>query len=474
MIGFVGLGKLGLPTALAINVFGEFEVMGFDIAPERRSLRVPPEVIEQGFDDLKTFEEVAAEAERGGRFTFAESYRDLVAACDLIFVAVQTPHGPEYEGTSIMPEERADFDYSALIAAMEGLAQAAAELGVHRPVAIISTVLPGTIDREIRPRIGAEVKRNERTRRELSIPWLDVVYNPSFIAMGQTIRDYLEPEFILVGGREPMAAGAVVGFYESLQERLYQRIVIRDTEPGEPYPPLKRPPIRLMSIPSAELTKVAYNTYITMKITFANVLMEVCEATPLASVDDVTDALALATRRLTSPAYLRAGMQDGGACHPRDNIALSWLSEQLGLSADLFGFLVRAREQQTAWLAKLAIAALSRAEEPVGGVRKVYVLGATFKPKTHITTGSPALLLASMLRVGLPPDLVEVWDPTIGWGVQPGGGSFPTGVYVIATAHEEFRRIKFRPGSVVIDPHRMLDPQAKGVEVVALGQRSTR
>jgi len=100
---------------------------------------------------------------------------------------------------------------------------------------------------------------------------------------------------------------------------------------------------------NAELIKVAYNTYIGMKIAFANTLMEICHKMGNIDVDQVTGALTFASRRLMSGAYLTGGMGDGGGCHPRDNIALSWLAQRLDLSFDWFASVMGAREKQTVW-----------------------------------------------------------------------------------------------------------------------------
>ena len=102
-----------------------------------------------------------------------------------------------------------------------------------------------------------------------------------------------------------------------------------------------------MQIESAELTNVAYNTFIGFKIVFANALGEICETLGLGNVDEVTEALALATDRLISGKYLKAGMGDGGGCHPRDQIAMSYLAQKLNLSTDPFTWLAKSRDAQT-------------------------------------------------------------------------------------------------------------------------------
>jgi UDPglucose 6-dehydrogenase len=262
---------------------------------------------------------------------------------DLVFVAVQTPHRPEYEGVTRLPDEKADFDYAYLEEAISSVWLSRA------PVVVISTVLPGTLER---------LGRNQ-----------GVLYNPFFIAMGTTIQDFRDPEFVLIG-TDHAHPGPLKEFYATIHDK----------------------PLFVTTIKTAELTKVAYNTFIGLKIVFANTMMEICEKTG-ADVDDLMDALSLATQRVISPAYLRGGMGDGGGCHPRDNIALSWLARELGLSYDLFEALMLARECQTEWLAGLAFEEQNSSSE----YKPITLLGKAYKPETNLTVGSPAILLSNIL-----------------------------------------------------------------------------
>lgn len=332
-IGMIGLGKLGLPVALAIEKAGH-EVCGYDTNPaimDMVAYRSKLPYVEEGAQELldKTMIQVADPSW-------------ISEWADLVFVAVQTPHQPEFEGTTRLTEERADFDYSHLSGAIESVVDA-------RQIVVISTVLPGTMDRIF----------GEATDCPL--------YNPFFIAMGTTIRDFEHPEFVLIGtdGAWP---GPLVNFYRSIHSRF----------------------CFVTSIKTAELTKVAYNTYIGMKIVFANAMMELCEKTG-ADVDDLVDALSLAQDRIISPKYMRGGMGDGGGCHPRDNIALSWLAREVGLSYDLFGEMMKAREAQTDWLADAVL-------EAAGATSPIELLGKAYKPGTALTVGSPATLLSNLLR----------------------------------------------------------------------------
>jgi UDPglucose 6-dehydrogenase len=338
-VGFVGLGKLGLPCALAIEAAGH-EVMGWDTNVEIRRF-----VAAGG--PLPYQEQDAQELLNHNQILLAKP--DKIAEwADLVFVAVQTPHQPEYEGTTRLPDTRANFDYNALARAVYTVREA-------KLIVVISTVLPGTMDIWVKP----DIRPNE-----------NLLYNPFFIAMGTTIPDFRDPEFVLVG-----TDGAHPGLLRDLYATIHDK------------------PVFVTTIKTAELTKVAYNTFIGLKIAFANTMMELCEKTG-ADVDDLVDALSLADKRLLSPAYLRGGMGDGGGCHPRDNIALSWLAREHNLSFDLFSALMECREKQTEWLADT----LEWEQNMRSAFLPIELLGKSYKPETNLTVGSPATLLANILE----------------------------------------------------------------------------
>lgn len=407
-IGMVGLGKLGLPVATAMAARG-LDVYGYD----PHVWQYPADLsYEQGL------EEVAKDAR--GRMHFC-GLNEVIQNCDVIMVAVQTPHEPRFEGVTPLPEDRADFDYSFLRRAVAQTGGEAALQGRQVTLAIISTVLPGTMEREIRPLLGSHAK---------------LVYNPSFIAMGTTIRDFIDPEFVLLGGDED---DRVADVYRKLR----------------PFMPFYR-----TTIENAELIKVAYNTFIGLKVAFANTLMEVCHKAGC-DVEAVTGALKKAHRRLISPAYMDGGMGDGGGCHPRDNIALSWLARELDLSHDLFEDVMACREDQARWLADLVLEHQRRTGLPVG------ILGIAYKPGSHITTGSPARLVKAMLKEC--PNSVSTYDPHVGIGTEETRGSAGPMVWLVGCKHHEFPDLKFPTGSVVIDPFRYM-PDQDGVTVVRIGE----
>jgi UDPglucose 6-dehydrogenase len=330
-------------------------------------------------------------------------------------VAVQTPHRPEHEGVTPLLST-ADFDYSILENTLQEL------LGCLEPstlVAVVSTVAPGTFA----ARLDAVLRGHA------------YCYNPSFIAMGTVVPDILNPEFTLIGAHAQGPADRLTAFWRSIHNR----------------------PILRMSIPSAEIVKMLYNTAIGVKISFGNLVTEWCEAFG-GHADDVVGALKQATDRLVSARYMEPGVGDGGNCHPRDNIVLSHLAKKMGLSFDLGGAVMQAREKQAQSL-------INRMLET--GLPLV-VLGRAFKPETNIQTGSHAVLVLNLLsRAGY---TWTSWDPYCDERPAP---ESPPSCFLIGTKHPEFATFRFPVGSVVIDPHGYIEDQ-EGVQVVRLGRRGAR
>lgn len=418
-VGFMGMGKLGLPCALACASKGHF-ICGYDPNPD-----VPTYIKQQKIPYKEVHSEQYLENYSHKFLSVGNTDKHLqtmVETCDIIFVPIQTPHDPKYEGITRIPDERVDFDYTYLKNGIKQLADKVQQVceGTNRKltVIIISTVLPGTIDREIRP---------------LFNKYMSLCYNPFFIAMGTTINDFMNPEFVLFGHDDPEAADIAEGLYSSIHDRPVYRTTVRN----------------------AELIKVSYNTFIGMKITFVNTLMEICHKTGC-NVDDVTDALKMASERLISPKYLTAGMGDGGGCHPRDNIAMSWLAQKLDLSHNFFDDLMTARENQTDWLADLII-------EQDTPYKEVYILGKSFKPETNIVTGSPAILLDNLLKErGKVP---VSYDPHVDTETP----EFRCGVYFVATMHPEFKNFDFPDNSIVLDPWRYVESDNETVKIIPVG-----
>lgn len=411
-IGFLGLGKLGLPCALAIKSKGH-QVFGYDINSS----------IEKNLNDKKLpYKELWAQEYIEKYPIKFENLTKVVELSDIIFVPIQTPHKDLYEGVTRLPKEREDFDYSLLKEGVKNLAKEIKKQKKDKIVVIISTVLPGTIEREIRPLLNKNIK---------------LCYNPFFIAMGTTIKDFLFPEFVLFGVDDQKACEKVEEFYKTLHDK----------------------PIYKCSIEEAELIKVTYNTYITMKICLANTVMELSHKLKNINCDNVMKALFLANERLISGKYLLGGMGDGGGCHPRDNIALSWLAKKINLSYDWYENLMICREKQTEWLVNLIIQEHNKTKLPI------IILGKTFKKETSLTTGSPAILLKNILQEYNIP--VAMYDPFI--DTDKNKPLEKKSIYFIATNHDEFNNYSFPNQSIVIDPWRTIKKQNKKIKIINIG-----
>jgi len=420
-VGVVGLGKVGLPLALVLQEYGGHEVVGYDTDPRRviARMRDPQDHGEAGLGEL---------IDRGRWFKLASTPDELVAHAEVVFVVVQTLHGPGYGGETPMPVEPADFDYTQLKVACDDLWRAALDQRKHLTVAVVSTVLPGTIRRElIPPTLG-------------NPEGVSFVYNPALISLGSVVQDLLEPDFVLIGAddREPAEQVGEVWdqvFYPDAADTHYT------------------------SIESAELLKVALNAFLSSKIAFANTLAQLCHGIPGADVDEVTDGLKLSGKAL-GPFGLTAGLGDGGPCRPRDLIALHWLGRQHDTVVNLFRFLARQREDHTRWLAEI-IAGIAR--DTGLPVRQ---LGWTYKPGSALPDGSPAQLLHHYLEE------LRARPATYDRAMFPGYWPPPPdpAVWVLATPHAEFLGFEYPAGSWVVDPHGLVKDQA-GVSIIRVGRR---
>ena len=418
-IGFIGLGKLGLPCALAVESRGH-KVLGYD----------PSEQVKDIIDTKKLqYQEIWAQEHLDKTKIQIKSIEEVVSHSDIIFVPIQTPHGEKFEGSTRIPDERADFDYTFLKKGVGDLSDEIEKQGRDKIVIVISTVLPGTIRSEIKPLLGKHTK---------------LCYNPFFIAMGTTMRDFLKPEIVLFGVEDKDAAEKAKKFYRTLHHQ----------------------PFYETTIENAELIKVCYNTFISSKISIVNTIMEMCHHLPNTNVDDVTNALKMCDERIISDKYLSGGMGDGGGCHPRDNIALSWLSEKLEMSYNWFDNIMMQRELQTDWLADLV-------EDYSEGNRGINILGKSFKPETNIVTGSPSILLKNVLEER--GHGVFMWDPYIDepWAeikqkYDDSDNETDSHLYFIGTKHPDFTSFPFEDGSIVLDPWRYI-PKSDNYKVIWIG-----
>ena len=321
-VGFIGLGKLGLPCAEAMAEKGHY-VRGYDITD-----------VSSDFIDIRS------------------SIQETVNCANIVFVAVPTPHDSDYDGRAPTAHlEPKDFEYTIVESVLE---EANKYMNNDQLLVLISTVLPGTTRRQFVPLVT-------NTR---------FVYNPYLIAMGSVAWDMVNPEMVMIGtedGTETGDAKQLVDFYKTIMEN-DPRYVIGTWD-------------------ECECIKVFYNTFISAKIGLVNMIQDVAMQQGNINVDVVTDALAQSTMRIMGPQYMKAGMGDGGGCHPRDNIALRYMAQELNLGYDLFDSIMTAREIQAENLAKFLVDIANEKNMPI------YIHGKSYKPGVPYTDGSYSLLV---------------------------------------------------------------------------------
>jgi UDPglucose 6-dehydrogenase len=374
-IGFIGLGKLGMPCAEEIAKKGH-AVLGYDVD---KSLDSDYVIVE-------------------------ETIKEVAEVADIVFVAVPTPHDPNYDGKAPTAHlEPKDFQYDIVI---DCLKEANKYMNKNQMLVLISTVLPGTVRREFVPLVT-------NTR---------FVYNPYLIAMGTVAWDMVNPEMVMIGtedGTETGDAKELRDFYDTCMEN-NPRYVIGTWD-------------------ECECIKVFYNTFISTKIGLVNMIQDVAEKQGNINVDVVTKALAESTQRIMGPSYMKAGMGDGGSCHPRDNIALRYMAKKLDLGYDIFDAVMNAREVQAQNIATKLCEIAKEKELPI------LINGIAYKPGVPYIDGSYALLVAQYCtEYGFNPMQV---DPLV-YGADPG----PFRACVLL-AHPELY-VGLSEDSVVVDPWR--------------------
>ena len=382
-IAMIGLGKLGLPVAEVMSQ--HHTVTGYDINPSVRSDHI----------------------------WIADSVELACQNAEIIFIAVPTPHDPQYGGetpSSHLPVK--DFDYSHLKSALESVKSSSPPDAL---IVNISTVLPGTL-RPIIHQLGIQDR---------------FCYNPYLIAMGTVADDFIHPDIMMLGfdqwptDQHRQQSDQLIKFYNTIQHN-NKHITVGTYE-------------------EAECIKIFHNTYISAKVGIANMIQDVTQRIGHANPSVIAESLRHADR-ITSGRYMEPGMGDGGPCHPRDNIALSWLAQQLNLGYDLFHDIMRAREQQAHLVA----------EQLVQHNLPIHILGRSFKPGTDLRDGSTSELVAHYCATE--------WDQP----VEYDSISDEPAVYLLAHDRDHTNEL-FAEGSVIIDMYRRMPRDRDDIHVIWYG-----
>ena len=368
-IGFIGIGKLGKDAAEVMFDNGH-DVIGYDVRTITES-----------------------------RFKITNSIKEVCEGREMIFVAVPTPHHPEYDGSKPTSDlEPKDFDYTIV---KEVLTEINKYTTKNQLVVLISTVLPGTTRRDFIPLV-----ENYR-----------FIYNPYLIAMGTVKSDMINPEMIIIGTED----GKTTGDAEKLID-FYRTFINKQTR------------IELGTWDEAESIKIFYNTFISAKLSLVNMIQDVAEKNGNIDTDVVTGALERSDKRITGKAYMKAGMGDGGPCHPRDNIALRYMANELDLGYDLFDSIMKSREIQAKNIASKLV------DMSIDYHLPIVIMGESYKINVDLYDGSFSRLVGYYVE--------NVFNKEVNYDVMDTPAVFLLG------HRYNFNIIDFPEGSVVLDPWR--------------------
>ncbi len=359
-VSVVGLGKLGLPLAVSIASKG-FEVIGVDIN-SRNVEKVNKGEVYIYEPDLEEFLKKNKE-----RISATTDVYEAVLKTDITFIVTATPS-----------LKNGNFSLKYIKLALKRICEGLKYKNAYHLIVIVSTVLPGSTDKlkQLIEKLSKKVCGNEfNCGHEFGL-----CYNPEFIALGSVIKDLLNPNFVLIGESDARSGDILEEFYKKYLDN--QAPVIR------------------MNFVNAELTKISLNTFITTKISYANMLAEICEKLPGGNVDVVTSAIGLDSR--VGERYLKGGPSYGGPCFPRDNNALTYIANKNKVVAKLALTTHKINVKQNQRLAQFVFQNISKGET-------VGVLGLSYKPNTDVIEESPGIkVLEKLIKEQIK---IIVYDP---------------------------------------------------------------
>ena len=413
----VGLGKVGLVLSVALASAGH-RVVGVDVDAERvaeirtRSVVTQEPGIESRLRALSA-DDLDATTDIG-----------VVEEADAIFVIVPTPSAPG-----------GGFALDYVLRAIDDMGPALGNSQRSPVVSLVSTVMPGSSESTIIPRLESAVGRRIGDR-------LGYGYNPAFIALGDVLKGFVQPDLVLIGEADEHSGDVL--------SRIHSTMV-----------PVRTPVVRLTPV-EAEITKLASNAHETMRVAFVNMLLAACERTPGSDVDAITEALTFRHgQRL-----FRGAVPYGGPCWPRDNHALSAYLHAVGAPSDLPEAVHRANNDHATFLLEVV-----RSEIPAGD-QTVVVAGLAYKPGTDVLDESFGMWLLRHLADD-PALAMRGWDPN---AFMTAAAEAPADVVVsgdledclpeatvliVALPLPQLSQVDWsaaRPDLVVIDPWRVLAP----------------
>jgi UDPglucose 6-dehydrogenase len=363
-VAVIGTGYVGAITSTCIAWLGAHEVWGFD-TDERRAGQLAMGQVpfhEPGLPEL------LVETLAQGRLHFTTSPVEALGRADVVFLCVGTPTGSDG-----VPD----------LSQVESAAHMLAPFLREGTVVVNKSTVPVGSGNWVRTLLEECLPRDRR-------PDFHVVSNPEFLREGSAIEDFLYPDRVVLGG-EPSAVARVA--------RLYQPVLDQSFPGGRPV----LPSLITTELTSAEMTKYAANSFLAMKISFANEIANLCELVG-ADASQVLPAIGADTR--VGRSFLAPGLGWGGSCFGKDLAALVSTGEEYGYSSEILAAAVNVNARQRSG----AVRKLQRALHVLKG-RRIAVLGLAFKPGTDDLRDSPSLdVIRRLVSAGA---VVSAFDPVV-------------------------------------------------------------
>jgi UDPglucose 6-dehydrogenase len=352
----IGCGYVGLVTGACLAEAGH-DVICTDVDSARiaqlNAGGVP--IYEHHLDD------VLKSARASGKISYTADAGDAIRRSDAIFICVGTP-----------PKENGEADLSAI----DNVARQIATEARSPKLVVEKSTVPARTGLELRRALNAYSRNNAVTFR--------VVSNPEFLREGTAVEDFLHPDRIVVGVEDEASAAQMREIYRPILERKFKCPIHKGACPATADAPLL-----VTTINSAELIKHASNSFLALKISYANVLADLCEKIG-ADVNEVTHAMGLDPR--IGGQFLKAGLGFGGFCFPKDLQAFVHLAGTVGVDFDILKAAERVNKQRIdRFLEKV-----HQALWVIKG-KRVALLGLAFKANTDDTRFSPALDVAQRM-----------------------------------------------------------------------------
>ncbi len=359
-----------------------------------------------------------------GKIKATTDLRKAILSTDICFIIVPTPSGENFY-----------FKNNFILSAVKSIGEVLREKSGYFNVVITSTVMPGSTGSVIKDALEYS------SGRKIG-PKLGLCYNPEFIALGTVVRDMLNPDMLLIGESDTKAGDMLEEIYSNTVE--------------------SNPVCHRMNWINAELCKIAVNTFVTTKISYANMIADMCDHLEEADCNVVTEAVGADSR--IGNKYLKGGLGYGGPCFPRDNKAFSALGKNLGVRIDLAEATDSINDYQTKRLMKIITSKV-----PSGSV--ISILGISYKPNTPVFDESQGLALAKeLIKANY---IVKLSDPQAFQNLNAKDNLMSQNflpleealklaeVIVIMIPWNEYLDInflKFHP-SCIIDPWHIINPQ---------------